>query len=142
MTRLPTLLVVDDEPAVLLLLRSCFAGPEYAVSTAANGAEGLDAFLSDHPDLVLTDLRMPVMDGFELIERIRESSRAVPIMVVSSLNETMDKVRALKLGADDYMTKPLVLSELKARVAALLRRRRLREGGVPCPGGPGEGAGG
>ncbi len=120
-TRVATLLLVDDEPAVLELLATCCQDSRYGVITATNGKEALRAVYQCHPDLVIADLRMPVMDGFELVKRIREVSD-VPIIVLSALGQEEDKVRALNLGADDYVVKPAGMQELMARVEAALRR--------------------
>jgi two-component system KDP operon response regulator KdpE len=94
---------------------------DYDVHTAADGAEGFEAFLSSRADLVLSDLAMPNVDGFEMIRRIRARS-SVPIIVLSVRGGDSDKVRALDLGADDYVVKPFSMPELLARIRAQLRR--------------------
>ncbi len=114
-------LVVDDDPAIRDSLSNELRAGGYTVSTAGDGREGLDAFGSRAPDLVLTDLAMPRSDGFELISAIRATSR-VPIVVLSVRGGDPDKIRALDLGADDFVTKPFSVPELMARIRAQLRR--------------------
>jgi two-component system KDP operon response regulator KdpE len=115
------ILIVDDDPAIRDSLSKELRAAGYATVTAADGAEGMSAFQSHVPDLVLTDLAMPRSDGFELIAGIRATSR-VPIIVLSVRGADPDKVRALDLGADDFVTKPFSMAELLARVRAQLRR--------------------
>jgi two-component system KDP operon response regulator KdpE len=114
-------LVVDDDPAIRESLSKELQASGYATLTASDGREGLAAFQSRAPDLVLTDLAMPLSDGFELISAIRASSR-VPILVLSVRGADADKIRALDLGADDFVTKPFSVPELLARIRAQLRR--------------------
>lgn len=121
MTIAPVILVVDDDPSILESLSRELRAAGYTTTPAANGAEGLSSFHSRSPDLLLTDLAMPRSDGFELIAAIRATS-AVPIIVLSVRGADADKVRALDLGADDFVTKPFSLAELLARVRAQLRR--------------------
>ncbi len=121
MTLSSVVLVVDDDPGIRESLSKELRSGGYTVSTAADGREGLDSFSSHVPDLVLTDLAMPRSDGFELISAIRATSR-VPIVVLSVRGADPDKVRALDLGADDFVTKPFSVPELLARVRAQLRR--------------------
>lgn len=118
-----TVLVVDDESAVLGLIATCCQEAGYNVLTAQNGKEALRLFYESRPDLLIVDIRMPVMDGFELVSRVREVSEA-PIIVLSALGQEKDKVHALRLGADDYLVKPIGMQELVARVEAALRRAR------------------
>jgi two-component system KDP operon response regulator KdpE len=115
------ILIVDDDPAIRDSLSKELRANGYSTTTAADGAEGMSAFQSQVPDLVLTDLAMPRSDGFELIAGIRASSR-VPVIVLSVRGADPDKVRALDLGADDFVTKPFSMAELLARVRAQLRR--------------------
>jgi len=121
MTISNVILIVDDDPAIRDSLSKELRAAGYATTTAADGSEGMRAFQSQVPDLVLTDLAMPRSDGFELIAAIRASSR-VPIIVLSVRGADPDKVRALDLGADDFVTKPFSMTELLARVRAQLRR--------------------
>jgi len=115
------ILIVDDDPAIRESLSRELRAAGYTIITAAEGSEGVAAFQSQVPDLVLTDLAMPRSDGFELIAVLRASSR-VPIIVLSVRGADPDKVRALDLGADDFVTKPFSVAELLARVRAQLRR--------------------
>jgi Response regulators consisting of a CheY-like receiver domain and a winged-helix DNA-binding domain len=121
MTISNVILIVDDDPAIRESLSKELRAAGYATMTAANGTEGMTSFLSNAPDLVLTDLAMPRSDGFELIAGIRATSR-IPIVIVSVRGADPDKVRALDLGADDFVTKPFSMAELLARVRAQLRR--------------------
>ncbi len=114
-------LVVDDDQSLLLMLKQQLEQAGYEVFTAESGREALRVFFDYRPDLVILDTRMPEMDGYTLIERIREVSD-VPILVLSAYGEEEDVVRGLDAGADDYMLKPYRLQELLARLRALLRR--------------------
>jgi two-component system, OmpR family, KDP operon response regulator KdpE len=114
-------LVVDDEPQITRVLRTVLTSHGYQVKTAAEGEAALSNFTEWHPELVITDLFMPHMDGLELCKRIRAVSN-VPIIVLSVKGEERAKVEALDSGADDYVTKPFGMDELLARVRAALRR--------------------
>lgn len=115
------ILIVDDEPQILRMLRTSLMSSGYDVVTAANGMEGFDAFQKHHPDLIITDMSMPVMDGLALTEEVRRLSN-VPVIVLSVRATEPVKVNALDAGADDYVTKPFNIPELLARVRAQLRR--------------------
>jgi two-component system, OmpR family, KDP operon response regulator KdpE len=115
------ILIVDDDPSIRESLSNELRAAGYTTTTASDGREGVAAFQSHAPDLVLSDLAMPRSDGFELIAAIRATSR-VPIIVLSVRGADPDKVRALDLGADDFVTKPFSVAELMARVRAQLRR--------------------
>jgi len=115
------ILVVDDDPGIRDSLSRELRAAGYATTIAADGREGLSAFRTQAPDLLLTDLAMPVSDGFELISAIRGFCRT-PVIVLSVRGSDADKIRALDLGADDFVTKPFSLPELLARVRAQLRR--------------------
>jgi two-component system, OmpR family, KDP operon response regulator KdpE len=115
------ILVVDDEPQITRVLRTTLSSRGYDLRVANNGETALEIMKDWAPDLVLTDLGMPQMDGLELCKRIRELSR-VPIIVLSVKEEERTKVQALDAGADDYVTKPVGMNELMARVRANLRR--------------------
>lgn len=116
-----SVLIVDDEKPLRDFVRRNLEVRGYSVVTAANGLEGLAAFNAHTVDLVILDVMMPHMDGLETIRRIRQSSN-VPVIVLSALGEEEDKINALNLGADDYLTKPFGVGELLARVQAVLRR--------------------
>jgi DNA-binding response OmpR family regulator len=100
----------------------------FQVLHASDGAEGLRLALDENPDLVVLDLMLPTVDGFDLLAAVRERSRAAPVLVLSARSEIRDKVEALGLGADDYVTKPFSLLELVARIRACLRRPTWTEG--------------
>jgi len=114
-------LVVDDEPQITRVLRTVLTSQGYQVRTAGEGESALSSFNEWRPELVITDLYMPRMDGVELCRRIRAVSN-VPIIVLSVKGEERTKVEALDSGADDYVTKPFGIDELMARVRAALRR--------------------
>lgn len=116
-------LVVDDEKKLRNFVRKNLEVRGYKVSGASNGLEALAIFNSAHVDMVIMDVMMPNMDGFEAIKRIRKNSN-VPIIVLSALGEEQDKIQALNLGADDYLTKPFGTGELLARVQAVWRRTK------------------
>ena len=115
------ILVVDDEPQITRVLRTVLGSQGYEVRTAADGEAGLAAFTEWRPDLLITDLAMPRMDGVELCRRVRGLA-TVPIIVLSVKGDETAKVEALDAGADDYVTKPFGMDELLARVRASLRR--------------------
>ena len=117
----PRILVVDDEPQLTRVLRTGLTSRGYEVRAAADGLSGIETFNDWHPDLVITDLAMPNVDGLELCRRLRRISQ-VPIIVLSAKGEEKTKVAALDLGADDFVTKPFGIDELLARVRASLRR--------------------
>jgi len=121
MTIVPVILVVDDDPAIRESMARELRASGYTVIPASDGQEGARAFASHAPDLVLTDLSMPRSDGFELISAIRPAAQT-PIIVLSVRGNDADKIRALDLGADDFVTKPFSVAELLARIRAQLRR--------------------
>jgi two-component system KDP operon response regulator KdpE len=121
MTTPHKILVVDDEAQIIRVLRRSLTAHRYDVRTAADGQAGLELFHDWHPDLVITDLSMPEMNGMELCRAIRRTS-PTPIIVLSVKGEEHSKVEALDAGADDYVTKPFGINELMARVRAALRR--------------------
>lgn len=115
------ILVVDDEAQITRVLKTTLSGHGYGIRTAADGEEALQIMKDWSPDLIMTDLRMPNMDGLELCRRVRAQSRT-PIIVLSVKGEEAIKVEALDAGADDYVTKPFSVNELLARIRATLRR--------------------
>jgi len=118
------ILVVDDEPQITRVLKTTLSSRGYGVRSASDGDDALQMMKSWMPDMVITDLRMPNMDGLELCRHIRNKSN-IPIIVLSVKGEEKIKVEALDAGADDYVTKPFSITELLARVRALLRRSSL-----------------
>ena len=121
MNQQPRILVVDDESQIARVLRTGLKTHGYDVRVAADGVSALETFSDWHPDLVVTDLSMPNMDGLELCRQLRKLSQ-LPIIVLSVRGEEKTKVQALDAGADDYVTKPFGMEELLARVRAQLRR--------------------
>jgi len=115
------ILVVDDELSIVKFLRANLETKGYEVLAAMNGAEALQTIEMELPDLVILDIMMPKMDGFEVCRRLREWSQ-IPVIMLSARGDEKDKVKCLDLGADDYITKPFGASELIARVSAVLRR--------------------
>ena len=122
-----TILVIDDKASVVRLLRDYLTEHSYRVVTASNGREGLIVARHEKPDLLLLDIMMPEMDGFEFMRNYRKERDTPVIMLTARLDET-DKVIGLELGADDYVTKPFGMSELLARIRAVLRRYNKDEG--------------
>jgi two-component system KDP operon response regulator KdpE len=118
---IPLILVVDDDRAIARSLAVELAAAGYEAVTAADGRDGLRLFRDRAPDLVLTDLAMPLVDGFEVVTGVRNVDQT-PVIVLSVRGGDRDKIRALDLGADDFVTKPFSLPELLARVRAQLRR--------------------
>jgi len=121
----PRILVVDDEPQLTRVLRTGLKSRGYEVLAAEDGTTGLQLFREWHPDLVITDLSMPNMDGLELCRQIRATSQ-IPIIILSAKGEEKVKVEALDVGADDYVTKPFGIDELLARMRAALRRANVQ----------------
>ncbi|WP_248930270.1 response regulator transcription factor [Paenibacillus hamazuiensis] len=117
------ILVIDDDEKIISMLRRTLAFEGYTVFTAHNGVEGLKQILEHDPDVVVLDVMMPQLDGWEVCRRIRESGSEVPVLMLTAKDEVSDRVRGLDLGADDYLVKPFALEELLARVRVLLRRR-------------------
>jgi two-component system OmpR family response regulator len=121
------LLVVDDEPNIVELLSASLRFAGYDVSTASNGTEALRKAKEVDPDLVVLDVMMPGLDGFDVVRRLRAEDRHVPVLFLTARDAVEDKVKGLQTGGDDYVTKPFSLDELVARVRALLRRAGHRE---------------
>ena len=116
-----TILVVDDEPRIVEAVGMNLELEGYQVSSASNGYEALQKLTEDLPDLVILDVMMPEIDGFETLRKIREVS-TVPVIMLTVRGEEIDKVKGLDLGADDYITKPFNPKELVLRIRAVLRR--------------------
>jgi DNA-binding response OmpR family regulator len=121
------ILIVDDESAILQTLRFNLERNGYSVATAGDGRTAIALAASERPDLIIMDIMLPVLDGIEACKEIRKSS-GVPIIMLTARDQEIDKVLALELGADDYVTKPFSLHEFLARVKARLRRQSGGEG--------------
>jgi len=121
------ILAVDDEPRYLEIIRFNLETAGYRVACAASGEEALEAVAAEEPELMVLDVMLPGIDGFEVLRRVREHS-SCPIIMLTAKGAEEDKVQGLRLGADDYVTKPFSAQELLARVEAVLRRVRAPEG--------------
>ncbi|TQS42508.1 response regulator transcription factor [Cryptosporangium phraense] len=121
------LLVVDDEPNIVELLETslCYAG--FDVQTASTGREAVAAISERSPDLVLLDIMLPDIEGLEVVRLLRSTGSRIPVLLLTARDGTDDKIAALTLGADDYVTKPFSLNEVLARIRALLRRTAVDE---------------
>jgi two-component system KDP operon response regulator KdpE len=117
----PTILIVDDDLGVLKFVRANLQVSDYVTLLAMNGAEALQVIEKELPDLIILDITMPQMDGIEVCRRVREWSQT-PIIMLSARHDVGEKVKCLNNGADDYITKPFGINELRARVRAVLRR--------------------
>ena len=125
--RMEKILVVEDEKDMLLGLKDNLEYEGYEVLTARNGEEGLEAAMTRQPDLILLDIMMPKMDGYEVCRELRRRGLDTPIIMLTAKSQEVDKVIGLELGADDYITKPFSIREMIARVKAVLRRRGTRQ---------------
>lgn len=121
----PRILVVEDEPDMAMGLRDNLQFEGYEVLLAHDGEVGLELALKEQPVLVLLDVMMPGLDGFEVCRRLRENQFRSPILMLTARGQEIDKVRGLELGADDYITKPFGVRELLARIKAALRRNAM-----------------
>ena len=118
------ILIVDDELDTLLPLKRALEMEDFNVVEAQDGVEALEKVRSEIPDLVLLDLMLPKINGFEVCQRLKrdEATSSIPIIMLTAKGETSDKIEGIEIGADDYVTKPFNLDELKARIKAVLRR--------------------
>ncbi|MGD0252430.1 MAG: response regulator transcription factor [Verrucomicrobiota bacterium] len=119
-----TVLIIEDDPTMLIGLKDNFEFKGYKVLTAADGEKGLKAGLNSKPDLIILDIMLPKINGYEICRLIREEKLAMPIIMLTAKGEESDIVLGLNLGADDYVTKPFSIKELLARAAAFLRRAK------------------
>ena len=124
---MPRILIVEDEPALMRGLKDSFSAKGYEVLAATDGAKGMELALSAFPDLILLDIMLPRMNGFEICRAIRERNSEMPILIVTAKGQEEDVILGLNLGADDYIVKPFRLGELHARVNALLRRSKPKQ---------------
>ena len=124
----PTVLIIEDDSTLLRGLKDNFQSQGFLVRTARDGEAGLDAALQSRPDLIVLDLMMPGISGYEVCRQVREHELDVPIIMLTAKGEEPDVVRGLELGADDYVTKPFAVRELVARVRAIMRRASVPTG--------------
>ena len=122
---MPRILVIDDDPTVTSVLKRGLAFEGYAVDTAGTGMQGLSIARDHTPDLVILDLMMPGLDGFDVLGRLRSAEADLPVLMLTARDGPDDQVKGLESGADDYVVKPFTFSVLAARVKALLRRREI-----------------
>jgi DNA-binding response OmpR family regulator len=122
-----TVLIIEDDSSMQRGLKDNFAFSGYNVLTASDGEKGLDAALNAKPDLIILDIMLPKINGYEICRLIRKEKLDMPIIMLTAKGEESDIILGLNLGADDYVTKPFSIKELLARAAAFLRRRKLKE---------------
>jgi DNA-binding response OmpR family regulator len=126
---MPSILIVDDDANLSELLGEYLRGQGFTIHTAADGQKGLRALYEQKPDLVILDVTMPKLDGWETLKRLREVSDA-PVIMLTARDEVPNILRGFSLGADDYVTKPFSFAQLAARVKAVLTRRGAGHGGA------------
>ena len=119
---MPRVLVIDDDPSVTAVLRRGLAYEGFQVDVAGTGSQGLNLARDHTPDLVVLDLMLPGLDGFEVLKRLRTADAALPVMMLTARDASADQVKGLESGADDYVVKPFTFAVLVARIKALLRR--------------------
>src|SRR5512143_1151926 len=125
----PRILIVDDEPLNVDYLEQELEGPEFEIASASNGEQALSRVRSDSPDLILLDIMMPVMDGFEVLRRLKadDSTRDLPVIIISAASDLASMVRGIQLGAEDYLPKPFEPTLLRARISSSLEKKRLHD---------------
>ena len=126
MTPLQTVLIIEDDAALMRGLKDNFEAQDFRVRLARDGEAGLAAALAEAPDLVILDIMLPKMNGFEICRAVRAKGAEMPIIMLTAKGQEQDIIRGLELGADDYMTKPFSIRELLARAKAFLRRSSVR----------------
>jgi len=125
-----TILIIEDDPTILRVVKDNCAARGHRILVARQGEEGLDLALTQHPDLILLDLMLPKINGYEICRAVRAEKLDMPILMLTAKGQEEDIVRGLEVGADDYITKPFSIRELMARVQAFLRRHHA--GAAPC----------
>lgn len=127
-----TVLIIEDDPSILLGLQKNLKFEGYDVLTAGDGERGLELAIDRPPDLIILDIMLPKISGFEICKTLKKNNIQVPIIILSAKDQEIDKIMGLDLGADDYVTKPFNIRELIARINAVMRRkRRYEQQGVP-----------
>ncbi|MEX0778498.1 MAG: response regulator transcription factor [Balneolales bacterium] len=116
------ILIVEDEPSLIFTLRDTLENEKYAVTVAENGQDAMDILNSNTPDLMILDIMLPGMSGFDVCKSVRNKNLSFPIIILTARDQEIDKVTGLNIGADDYITKPFGVKELLARIHARLRR--------------------
>jgi len=127
-----TVLIIEDDPSILLGLQKNLKFEGYDVLTAADGERGLELAIDRPPDLIILDIMLPKISGFDICKTLKKNNIQVPIIILSAKDQEIDKIMGLDLGADDYVTKPFSIRELVARINAVMRRkRRFEQQGTP-----------
>src|SRR6476646_9230881 len=126
----PSIVIIEDDPALQRGLKDNFEAHNYRVDIYRDGPKGLSAVLANPPDLLLLDIMLPRMNGYEICRLVRAKGLSLPIIMLTAKGQEEDIVRGLELGADDYVTKPFSIRELLARAKAFLRRREIAPGGL------------
>lgn len=119
------ILLIEDEKKLVMIIRETLELYEYSVNVAFNGVEGIKLFIETAPDLVILDIMMPRMDGFEVLNRIRSLNIKIPVIILTAKSQTADLVKGFELGCTDFIKKPFIIDELLARVKAVLSRTSL-----------------
>lgn len=119
------ILIVEDEPQLLRAMSRNLSNENFSVIESHNGAHALDIFHNEHVDLIVTDIMMPLMNGYEFVEEIRKVNKEIPIIMLTALGELADKISGFNSGTDDYLVKPISLKELTIRIKAMLRRMKI-----------------
>lgn len=122
-----TVLIIEDDPAITIGLKKNLKYEGYEVMTVADGQRGLEMAVDKRPDLIVLDVMLPNMSGFEVCKTLKKNEVDIPIIIISAKDQEIDKIMGLDLGADDYMTKPFSVRELVARINAVLRRKKRYE---------------
>ncbi len=122
-----TVLIIEDDPAITIGLKKNLKYEGYEVMTVADGQRGLELAVDKRPDLIVLDVMLPNMSGFEICKTLKKNEVDIPIIIISAKDQEIDKIMGLDLGADDYMTKPFSVRELVARINAVLRRKKRYE---------------
>lgn len=120
-------LLVEDEPTLAMIIKDTLDGEEFEVILAANGEEGLSRYREAKPDIIVTDIMMPKIDGFTMVRHIRKTDRQIPVLFLSARSAANDVVEGFELGGNDYLKKPFGMAELIIRIKALLNKISVRK---------------